>query len=290
MTSHARLNISAGLASVSVALILVGAKLWAFEQTSALSIATSLVDSALDLAMALGGLWAIYYAARPPDDDHTFGHTSAEDLVALSQSVLILLSSAFITTTALRRLFVSPAPRIQSESIGLGVMVFSIVLTLGLVLWQGKVARRTGSKVVAADSLHYIGDLIPNIGAILALLAARFWDWHSVDSIVALGAAAYLAYGAHKIGRSAWDALMDRSAPQDMISGIEALAMVEPGIDGFHDLKTRTAGSMVFVHLHIELDGDLPLRQAHDIGKSLKAKILQAYPNTDVIIHKDVSQ
>lgn len=290
MNAHTRLNISAGLASVSVALILVMAKLWAFEHTGALSIATSLVDSALDLVMALGGLMAIYYAARPPDDDHTFGHTSAEDLAALGQSGFILLSSVVIAWSAVRRLLAPTPIEVQSEGRGLIVMVVSILLTAALVLWQRRVAKRTGSKVVAADSLHYVGDLIPNLGAIIALIAASTFDLHRIDSVVALGAAGMLAIGALRIGKSAFDALMDRSAPIATITAIEAIAANEAGVRGYHDLKTRMAGSKVFVHLHIELDGDQSLREAHDIGKSLKAKICAAIPNSDVIIHKDVAR
>lgn len=290
MHAHTRLNISAGLASVGVATLLVLAKLWAFEHTGALSIATSLVDSGLDLVMALGGLMAIYYAARPPDDDHSFGHTSAEDLAALGQSAFILLSSAVIAWSAVRRLLAPTPIEVQFEGRGIIVMVFSILLTAALVLWQRRVAKRTGSKVVAADSLHYVGDLIPNLGAIIALIAASAFDLHRIDSVVALGAAGMLAMGALRIGKSAFDALMDRAAPQDTITTIEAIAANHPGLRGYHDLKTRMAGSKVFVHLHIELDGEQSLREAHDIGKSLKAKICAAIPNCDVIIHKDVAR
>lgn len=290
MNAHMRLNISAGLASVSVALILVLTKLWAFEHTGALSIAASLVDSALDLVMALGGLMAIYYAARPPDDDHTFGHTSAEDLAALGQACFILLSSVIIAWSSVRRLLSPAVVEMQAEARGIAVMVFSIALTSVLVLWQFRVAKRTGSKIVAADSLHYVGDLIPNVGAILALIAAAFFDLHRVDSVVALGAAGMIAIGALRIGRAAFDALMDRSAPQNTITTIESIATNEPGVRGFHDLKTRMAGSKVFVHLHIELDGEQSLREAHEIGKSLKAKICTAIPHCDVIIHKDVAR
>jgi ferrous-iron efflux pump FieF len=290
MHAHTRLNILTGLASVSVALILVLAKLWAFEHTGALSIATSLVDSALDLVMALGGLMAIYYAARPPDDDHTFGHTSAEDLAALGQSTFILLSSVIIAWSAVRRLLTPEPIQMQAEARGIVVMILSITLTVALVLWQRRVAKRTGSKIVAADSLHYVGDLIPNLGTIIALIAASAFDLHRIDSVVALGAAGMLAVAALRIGRSALDALMDRSAPRETITAIEAIAAHEAGVRGYHDLKTRMAGSKVFVHLHIELDGDQSLREAHDIGKSLKAKICAAIPNADVIIHKDVAR
>ena len=83
--SDTRLNLSAGLASVTVALVLVLLKLWALAQTGALSIAATLVDSALDLLMSAGGLAAIFYAAKPADEDHAFGHSSAEDIAALAE-------------------------------------------------------------------------------------------------------------------------------------------------------------------------------------------------------------
>ena len=169
-------------------------------------------------------------------------------------------------------------------------MALSVALTLGLVLWQGRVARITGNRVVAADRLHYLGDLLPNLGALLSLAVSAWFGVSSVDSVVALGAAGMLVVGAVRIGRGAFDALMDRRADPAVIAGIAAIVEGWPGVHGFHDLKTRTAGSRVFVNLHIELDGDQPLRQAHDIGAGLRRAILQAYPQADVIIHKDVAQ
>ena len=97
-----------------------------------------------------------------------------------------------------------------------------------------------------------------------------------------------MAIGALHIGKDAWDALMDRSADPRIIEGIGRIAADWPGVRGYHDLKTRTAGSRVFVNLHIELDGDQSLRAAHDIGASLRRAIIEAYPHADVIIHKDV--
>lgn len=284
---HHGLNLSAGLMSAGVALILVLAKLWALAATSSLSVAASLADSAMDLMVSAVGLTAIIYAARPPDDDHTFGHSSAEDLAALGQSVVILASAAAITWGAISRLISGPPSPIRDEAAGIGVMILSIALTSALVMWQRRVVRTTGNRVVAADRLHYLGDLIPSVGAILALLASSFLGLGQIDSIVALGAAAMLAVGALKIGKGAWDALMDRSASPAMIAGIEAIAAGFPGVHGYHDLKTRTAGSVVFVNLHIELDGAQTLDQAHAIGAALRRAILSAYPQADVMIHKD---
>lgn len=284
-----RENISAGVASVSVALILVALKLWAVVETRSLSIAASLADSSLDLLVSLGGLAAILYAARPPDEDHAFGHTSVEDLTALGQSTFILMSAAVIAWNGFARLFGPKSQDLSGQEGGIVVMVVSIVFTIGLVAWQRRVVRRTGSKVVAADSVHYVGDLIPNIGAIVSLWVSARYGLGQVDSIVAIAAAAVMAFGAIRIGRDAWNALMDRRADPVLIEGIAAITRDWPGVQGFHDLKTRTSGSRVFVNLHIELDGDQPLRDAHAISAALKRRILEAYPQTDVIIHKDVA-
>ncbi|WP_347312642.1 cation diffusion facilitator family transporter [Defluviimonas sp. SAOS-178_SWC] len=288
-TGSVGLNLSAGIASVAVALVLVGLKLWALGTTASLSVAASLADSALDLMMSVGGLMAIVYAARPADEDHAFGHTSVEDLAALAQSVFILISGGVIGWSAVRRLLSdAPAPLMGQEG-GIVVMAISIVLTLALVLWQRRVARKTGSKVVAADSLHYMSDLMPSIGAIGALWISQQFGVGQVDSVVALAAAAMLVIGSLRIGKGAWDALMDRRADPALIDGIAAIAGGWPGVKGFHDLKTRMAGSRVFVNIHIELDGDQSLRDAHAIGAGLRRQILATYPQCDVIVHKDVA-
>jgi ferrous-iron efflux pump FieF len=253
-------------------------------------VAASLADSAMDLMVSLGAVTAILYAAKPADEDHAFGHSSAEDLAALAQAVFVLVSAGVIGWAAVARLL-APAPMpLHAEGAGMAAMALSIALTLGLVLWQGRVARLTGNRVVAADRLHYLGDLLPNVGALVSLFAAARFGLHAVDSVVALGAAAMLAVGALRIGKGAWDALMDRAADPAIVAGIATIAQGWPGVRGFHDLKTRTAGSTVFVNLHIELDGDLPLRQAHDIGAGLRRAIIAAYPQADVIIHKDVAR
>ena len=286
-TDHTRLNLSAGVLSVLVAFVLVIAKLWALSETGALSVAATLADSAMDLMMSLGGLAAIAYAAKPADEDHAFGHTSAEDLAALAQSLFIIASAGVITFAAVMRLLAGDSVMPQQEEKGIAVVVFAIVVTGGLVFWQRRVALKTGNKVVAADSLHYIGDMVPNLGAVVALYASSRFGLNEIDSVVAIGAALFMAFGAIRIGKAAWDALMDRRADPAMLEGIAKIAGSYPGVHGFHDLKSRQAGSRVFVNLHIELDGDQTLTEAHTIGAGLRRAIIAAYPNADVLIHKD---
>ncbi|WP_289042798.1 cation diffusion facilitator family transporter [uncultured Aliiroseovarius sp.] len=285
--TRTRLNLSAGIASALVAVTLVALKLWALGQTQSLSVAASLADSALDLMVSLGALVAIWYAARPADDDHAFGHSAAEDLAALGQSLFIMASAGIITWAAIARLLSGEPAPIMAHHRGIAVMVVSIGLTLALVLWQRHVAGQTGSAVVKADSLHYLGDLIPNIGAILSLWAAHLFAMEAIDSIVAIGAAIMLVVGAARIFRTAWDGLMDHAADPDLVAGVEKIARTHPGVQGYHDLKTRRSGSITFINMHIELDGEQSLNDAHAIGASLRRAILHTFPDTDVMIHKD---
>jgi len=283
------LNQRAMRASVGVAAALVVLKLWALLATGALTVAGALADSALDLAISLGGLAALAYAARPPDDDHHFGHSSAEDLAALGQAAFLILAALGLMAGTVARL-IAPVPhQLSAEAAGIGAMLLASAMTLWLVWYQGRVLARTANRVVAADRLHYLGDLVPNLGAALALAASGWGGTAHLDTALAPIAAVMLARGGWRIGRSAWDALMDRSADPDIVAAIGRLADTWPGVLGWHDLKTRTAGSRVFGHLHIELDGQQSLAEAHEIGKSLRREILRRYPQVDVIIHKDIA-
>jgi ferrous-iron efflux pump FieF len=285
MDKAERLNLSAGLASVGTALFLVGLKLWALIATGALSVGASLADSLIDLMASSAGLAGIVYAAKPPDEDHSFGHSSAEDLVGLGQALFVAVSAGLIAWTAVERLM-APRPLV-AEGFGVAAMAAAMVVTAALVLWQGRVARSTGSRIVAADRLHYVADLLPAAGAIVALYAAGRWGVLWLDPVVALVACAVLLMGARQIGLGAWHALMDRAAGREVIETVERIVAGYPDVIAFHDLKTRTAGSRVFIQIHLELDGDQSLRAAHAIGAGVRRALIAAIPNADVIIHHD---
>lgn len=283
--AEVRLNVSAGAAAIAVALLLVAAKSWAWAATGALTVAASLIDSALDLVVSVANLAAILYAAKPADADHPFGHHSIEDIAALAQAVLVGLAGAALGWRGIERLL-EPQP-LAAEGAGIAVMLVSIALTGALVWWQRRVAGRTGSKVVEADSLHYLSDFLTAGGGIVALAASALFGLVVVDSLVSLAAAAVLLRGAWKIGGGAFGALMDRQAPTEVERRIAAIVAEFPEICGFHDLKTRVSGPRIFVQIHIELDGSQTLDQAHAIGARLRRRILAEVPRSEVIVHKD---
>ena len=280
-----RLNLSAAAASIAVALCLVLLKLWALTATGALSIGASLADSVIDLAIALANLAALRYAVLPPDEAHRFGHTAIEDIAALAQSVVVTGSGLLILWGVGFRL-ANPRP-LAHETAGLAVMLVASALTGGLVLWQRRVARRTGSRIVAADSVHYVSDLLPNLAAIVALGASAAFGVSGLDSLLAALAAVWLIRSGLRLGRASVDAIMDREAPAETVARVRAAVADVPGLRGTHDLRTRMSGTKLFVQLHAEIDGAMPLSEAHEVGAEARRRIVAACPGAEVIIHKD---
>lgn len=284
-TSMDRLKRLAAIASVTVASILIIAKAGAYVATDAVSLLSSLIDSLLDLAASLVNLFAIRQAAQPADREHRFGHGKAEAIAGLVQSAFVAGSALLLLFEAGHRFFVPVA--INNSLVGIGVMVLSIVLTLALVLFQGSVIRRTGSVAIGADALHYRTDLLTNISVIIALLLASEFGLPMADPLFALGIAVYILWGAWEIFGNSLNMLMDRELPEADRQKIRELVVSHPKVINMHDLRTRSAGSQTFIQLHLELDGGLTLRQAHDVADQVMERIERSYPDAEVLIHED---
>lgn len=279
-----RLLTLAASASVATALILIAVKSVAWVLTGSVSLLASLIDSIMDSLASLVNFAAIRYSLVPPDDEHRFGHGKAEALAGLGQSLLIAGSALYLLHEAVLKLL-DPRP-LEATGLGIGVMVFSIVLTALLLVVQKYVVRRTGSTAIDADSLHYLSDLAVNAGIIVALVLSGF-GFIEADGLVGLVIALYIFYSAWKIGWDAVQLLLDRELPGEVRDVIGAVVGEHEQALGFHDLRTRQSGRTWFIQLHVDMDESLPLRQAHDLGERIREDILKHYPAAEVIIHHD---
>jgi len=280
-----RLTRLATYASVGVASILIVAKLTAWSVTGSVAMLSTLVDSILDGLASVVTLFAVRHAHMPADREHRFGHGKAEALAAIAQAAFVAGSAVIVVFHAATRLL-QPVP-VTATEVGIAVMVGSIVLTLGLVLFQNYVVRQTNSVAISADSLHYKGDLLINLAVIASLVVASFWPTPYLDPLTGAAIAFYLLFGAWRILRSALDMLMDRELPDADRARIRALAMEHDAVTDLHDLRTRRSGADVFIQLHLELDGDMTLMQAHLIADQVEARISEVFAGAEVLIHQD---
>ncbi len=271
-------------ASVATAILLVSLKTWAWLASGSVSLLASLVDSLTDSMASIVNLFAVRLALRPADDNHPFGHGKAESLSALAQSAFIGGSAVFLLLNAVERLL-HPQP-LQQTTLGIAVMLVSLLLTLALVLFQRWVLRRAQSQAVSADSLHYVTDFASNIVVLVALVLAA-WGWQRADAVLALLLGGWIFWSAAKIAIEAVNTLMDKALPPADVARIEAAALAVPGVLGLHDLRTRLSGARHFVQMHIDLDARLNIVEAHDIAVAVAAQIRALFEEAEVIVHQD---
>jgi ferrous-iron efflux pump FieF len=280
----ARLLKLATYASVTTALVLIVAKLAAWFLTGSVSIMASLVDSLMDAAASLLNLFAVRYSLEPQDAEHRFGHGKAEALAGLGQATFIAGSALFLSLHAIDRLL-HPQPLAQI-GVGLTVMLAAIAITAVLLSIQHYVIRRTQSTAIRADALHYATDLATNTATVVALLLAGL-GWPALDPAFALAIAFYIFYSAYGIGRDAVHLLMDRELPEPERERILAAARSVPQVLGVHGLRTRQSGQTKVIQLHLELDDQLPLAEAHQIAMQVENELQRLVPNADITIHQD---
>jgi ferrous-iron efflux pump FieF len=229
-------------------------------------------------------LFAVRYSLQPADREHRFGHGKAEALAGLGQATFIAGSAIFLLLHATDRMF-NPVPLANIAS-GLALMTFAIVVTLLLLGVQRHVIRRTGSTAIRADALHYASDLATNATTMLALVLAA-QGFPGLDAIFGIGIAAYILYMASRIGLDSVRHLMDRELPEAERSAIKACVQSTPGVLGLHGLRTWQSGQRKVIQLHLELDPDIPLHEAHRISVDVEQRLLLQEPEADITIHED---
>ena len=285
IVQHGVLMRRVAMAAVVTATGLVAVKAAAFILTNSMAVMASMADSALDVFASFINLLAVRAALTPADHEHRFGHGKAEPLAGLAQSAFIAGSATFLVIESVSRI-IQPRP-IEHGVVGLWVMAISIAATVVLVIAQAYVVRRTGSIAIGADRMHYVSDILVNLGVIVGIVLAAQFGIIVADPIVGLLVAVMLAIGVVQVFRQSYDQLMDRELPDADRDRIKTIVMGHPGIYDMHDLRTRTAGVHSFIQLHIEVDPALSLFAAHALSDAVEAEIRVAFPNAEIIIHQD---
>ncbi len=281
---YERLVQLAGRAAVSAAALLIIVKLIAWIVTGSSSILAALTDSLMDITTSIINLLAIKIALQPADDKHRFGHGKAESIAGLAQAAFICGSALFLLFNSISALI--NKQEVVASSVGIAVMVFSVLVTIALVTFQSYIVKKTGSLAIKADSLHYRTDIALNGTVLLALILSGL-GWYWADGLFAIAVSLYILHGAWEIGMQSIDALMDKQLPKAEEEQIVKMAYLIKGVRGVHDLRTRQSGNTKFIQLHLELDDDLSLYEAHNRADKLEAELEKVFPQVDILIHPD---
>lgn len=278
----------ASYASVGVAGIGIVLKAMTFFTTGSMAILSTLFDSVQDFLTSAINFFAVHHALKPADHHHRFGHGKAQAIGALIQSVIIIASALFLIAQSVQRL-VYPRPLTQL-GFGLEVLGIIILLTIALVRFQSYVIRKTGALSIKADQAHYTGDVLMNVGVIVSMLIAYYFQFYIIDALFGIGVGLYLFFVVFSVLKESVGMLMDSEMPLSFRRELEGIVLTHKGVYAMHDLKTRTSGDNVFVQFAIDVDGRMTLKRAHDITDSLEAQIHQRFSTVQAIIHPEPYQ
>ena len=283
-SKYARLVVMASLSSIMMALLLVMAKMLVWFFSNSITILASMTDSMMDLVTSVINYIAVRFAIKPPDEDHNYGHAKIEALAGLAQCAFISASAIFLLVSSINRYF-NPV-QLMNIDLGIYVTVLSLILTLFVVVFQTYVIKKTDSQIIAADRLHCQSDLYSNLAIIVSLLICST-GYEIADVIFALLITVYIAHGVYGIGVRSLNVLLDKKISNHLINDITSIMFATPGVLGLHEMRTRRVGNYIYIQVHMCIDRNISLEEAHAIASTAQKAVLCKYSQADILIHMD---
>ena len=283
---------SAALSSVIAAVGLTGFKLIVGLSTGSLGILAEAAHSGLDLMAALMTFLAVRISGKPADRNHLYGHGKVENLSALFETLLLLITCFWIIYEATHRLLYHSAD-LKVNYWSFTVMIISILVDVSRSRILYRAARKYNSQALEADALHFSTDIWSSGVVILGLFLVKLSEWvpsltflRQADSVAAIMVGLIVVYISIKLGIRTIQALLD-VAPSGIEEKIISAVEVLPGITDCHNVRVRYSGPQLFVDIHVLIDGSLTLIEAHDLTEEIERVIQKLIPNADVTVHPE---
>ena len=275
---------TATLSVVSNSLLIL-AKVIAGTITGSVAILTEAVHSSIDLVASVVAFFSVRKAGEPADESHRYGHEKIENLAAAIEAILILVGSAAIAFEAIRHLV--QGGHVRAIGLGIAVVGLSMVVNLIVSSFIGRTARATDSAALTGDAAHLRTDAFTSAAVLVGLILVKLTGAQWLDPAVALAvAAAIVVTGVRLLTRST-RVLVDEALPADEVAAIRGAIeeFAAHGVVGYHELRTRQAGSRRYVDLHVQFRAGTSLESAHRTAHELQDRISGRLRGADVLIH-----
>jgi len=259
-------------------------KLGAWWQTRSVALLADALESIVNVAAGAVAAFALWWASRPPDRKHPFGHTKAEYLSAALEGALVIAAAAIAVRESWRHLLAPHAP--NEVGLGLALAGAAGLANAGMAFYLQRLGRRRQSPALLASAAHLWGDVMTTAGVLAGLLAAWYTGHWAIDPFIALLVAVNIVRLGWQVVRESLGGLLDESLPSGELAHVEALIAREMGgALQVHGLKTRRAGPRRFVELHLVVPGAMRVDAAHGICDRIEDALQEALPGTEVVIH-----
>jgi cation diffusion facilitator family transporter len=275
--------------SIVAAVLTIGLKLGAYLLTGSVGLFSDAAESVVNLVAAVAALWALLYASRPPDEEHTFGHDKAEYFSSGLESALILIAAIWIGITAWDRLM-DPQP-LHNVGIGLSITLIAAAINGGVALVILRAGRRLRSITLQADAQHLLTDVWTSLGVVLGIATVQLTGWLVLDPLIGLLVTANILWTGVRLLRDTAQGLLDRALPpedREVISRV--LSRYEEKGSKFHALRTRASGARRFISMHVLVPGEWTVQQGHDLSEQIEKDLAEALPQSTFFIHIEPSE
>jgi len=272
------------LSSILAAIFLTGSKFVVGILTGSLGLLSEALHSCLDLVATVVTFFSVRVSDKPADKNHHFGHGKIENMSALIQTVLLLVTCGWIIYEAVHRL-ITKNVEIEVNMWSYIVVITSIIVDISRSRALSRVAKKHNSQALEADALHFSTDIWSSCVVLLGLICAQF-GFYFADPIAALVVALIVLYVCYKLGKKAIDILLDK-APTQSYESVTEILNNHPEIKKYHNLKLRTAGADTFVSFNIHLEPTMNFTDIHAFCDHLEKDIEQKIPRCEVSIHAE---
>jgi cation diffusion facilitator family transporter len=272
------------LLSLAAAVLTIVLKAGAYFFTGSVGLLSDAMESVINLVAALVAFWMLTVAARPPDEEHAYGHSKAEYFSSGVESSLILVAAIGIAWAAWGRLW-NPQP-IENVGIGLVVSLAATAVNGGVALVLLRAGKRLRSITLTADAHHLLTDVWTSVGVVSGVVLVFFTGWLVLDPIIALLVAANITWTGVRLMNDSAHGLLDTALPTadlSKITGVQDRYRAE-GIE-FHALRTRQAGQRRFISMHVLVPGDWTVHRGHELCEQIERDIINHLPRSTVFTH-----
>lgn len=286
---------AAAMSSVIAAVGLTTFKIIVGALTGSLGILAEAAHSGLDLVAALVTFFAVRLSGKPADREHTYGHGKIENLSALFETLLLLITCVWIIYEAVNRLFFHPVT-VEASIWSFIVMATSIIIDFTRSRILFRTAKKHNSQALEADALHFSTDIwssavvIAGLAGIVVADLVPFVGWlKQADAVAALGVAVIVVFVSMQLGKRTVMALLD-TAPKGLEEMVKSIVEDIPGVTDCHQIRIRQSGPSLFIDAHVLLDGSLTLAEAHDLTELIEKAIHNQVPESDITVHPEPVQ
>lgn len=270
--------------SIAAAILTIGLKSLAYALTGSVGLLSDAIESGVNLVAAIIALIMLTIAARPPDEEHAFGHSKAEYFSSGVEGALILVAAASIIWTAVGRLL-NPQP-LEALSIGIALSVAASLVNFGVAYVLFRAGKRYQSITLEADARHLMTDVLTTAGVLMGLLVVTLTGWLILDPLIAIGVAINIVWSGSGLIRRSILGLMDTAIPaEEQLKVVKILDGYATSGVQYHDLRTRQAAAEQFISVHVLVPGKWSVQRGHDLLERIESEIHEALPRVLINTH-----